>query len=100
LREGKVKYLIFKFLLALLHNLVEACTHRVTNTFKKLGLLDRDDWKWVLGESLKHTFIAKCLVPHALEVSIFFKLNELIAVVLVEGIERLLLHGSTVGCLG
>ena len=99
LGECEVKYLIFEFLLALLHDLVEARAYRVTNTFKKLSLLNGDYWKWVLGKSLKHPFVAKCLVPHALEVGIFFQLNELIAVVLVKGIEGLLLYGSTVCCL-
>lgn len=72
LREGEVKNLVFEFLLALLDNLVKARTHCVANTFEKLCLLYGDYRKWIFGEGLEHPFVAKCLVAHALEVSIFF----------------------------
>lgn len=78
------EYMVFKFFLPFGNALVEPLKHCVPDPFQVLGLVHAEDGQRVLGKSANHSFVAKCLVAHSLEVSILFKLCELLSVKLVE----------------
>ena len=72
-----------------LNHLDEFVSDGVSNSLQKLALLPAEDGHRVLGQSQQHTFVAETLISQIFEVSVFFQLNELLHIILVERVRRL-----------
>ena len=79
--------MIFKLFLSFCDDLVESLESCITDAFQVLCLLHTQDGQGVLGQGCQDSLVAERLIAHSFEVGVFFELDELVCVILVEWVE-------------
>jgi hypothetical protein len=84
LRNSAKKESILILFFPVLNHLDEFVSNGISNSLEKLALLAAEDRHWVLGQSQQDSLVAETLVSKIFEICVFFQLNELVHIILVE----------------
>lgn len=84
LRNSSKKKSVLVLFFPVLNHLDELVSHGVSNSLEELALLAAENWHGVFGQSQQNSLVAETLVSEVFEICVFFQLNELVYIILVE----------------
>ena len=84
LRKSSKKKSVLVLFFPVLNHLDELVSHGVSNSLEELALLAAENWHGVFGQSQQNSLVAETLVSEVFEICVFFQLNELVYIILVE----------------